>query len=262
MKHTVHDLGNQQKGATAVVTLDSQANVQLMTQSEYRNYKSGRRYRYTGGLAKRSPVRLTIPSSGRWVIVTDLGGYTGRYRVGVGVEPAPRGALPTIRQDNPARRVEVRDDVVEPPSDDIMAGQTWDVFLSHASEDKLSVAIPLRDALAVRGVRVWLDVAELRIGSSLRRRIDQGIRSSRFGLVVLSPSFFDKGWPNHELDGIVTRTNAGEQSILPIWHEVGADEVRAYSPSLADKVALSTATHEIEAIADEIAAVVIGDKAA
>ena len=163
--------------------------------------------------------------------------------------------MPTLRQQsNPARDVEVREPVE--PVGEALGGQTWDVFLSHATEDKETVAVPLRDALTRHGVRVWLDKTEIRIGDSLRRKIDEGIRSSRFGVVVLSPSFFAKGWTNHELDGLVTRTVAGEQTMLPIWHEVTADDVRGYSPSLADKLALNTAEVDIDEIAEQIAAAI------
>jgi hypothetical protein len=62
------------------------------------------------------------------------------------------------------------------------------------------------------------------------------------------------------LDGLVTRTVAGEQSLLPIWHGLTAAAVRRYSPSLADKVALSTADHTIEEIAEQIAHVVLSEK--
>ena len=142
------------------------------------------------------------------------------------------------------------------PEGDLFGGQTWDVFISHASEDKDSVARPLRDALTRLGITVWLDEAQMRIGDSLHRKIDEGIRSSRFGIVVLSEAFFGKGWTNHELDGLVTRTVAGEQSLLPIWHDLSAEQVRNFSPSLADKVALSTNQFSIEDIAENIAAVV------
>jgi phosphoribosylaminoimidazole carboxylase (NCAIR synthetase) len=73
------------------------------------------------------------------------------------------------------------------------------------------------------------------------------------GLVVLSQSFINKGWTNYELDGIVTRTVSGEQILLPIWHNISKQEVQDYSPSLADKVARSTATHTVKEIAAEIA---------
>lgn len=109
---------------------------------------------------------------------------------------------------------------------------------------------------------MWLDKTELRVGDSLRRKIDAGIRASRFGVVILSKSFFGKGWANHELDGLVTRTVAGEQTLLPIWHELSAEDMRRYSPSLADKVALRTDTESIEEIAQQIASVVQGGVAA
>ena len=105
---------------------------------------------------------------------------------------------------------------------------------------------------------MWLDRTELVVGDSLRRKIDQGIRSSRFGIVVLSKHFFAKGWTNHELDGLVTRTVAGEQTLLPIWHGITATDVRSHSPSLADKVALATDNTSTEEMADQIARVVRG----
>jgi hypothetical protein len=257
MEHLRYDLGNLKRGSTVVVTLQNQANVQLMTSSDYNNYKAGRRYRYHGGRVTRSPFRITVPTNGHWVVAIDLGGYAGRISASVAVQPPPRGFLPTARsaEENPASRVTVREDPEEPEGD-LLGGQTWDVFISHASEDKAAVARPLRDALTQMGLTVWLDEAQMRIGHSLRRKIDEGIRSSRFGVVVLSEAFFHKGWTNHELDGLVTRTVAGEQSLLPIWHNLSADQVRAYSPSLADKVAMSTGAFSIEEIAEQIAEVV------
>ena len=257
MEHLSYDLGNLKKGSTVVVTLQNQANVQLMTSSDYTNYKTGRRYHYHGGRVTRSPFRITVPSNDHWVVAIDLGGYAGRISASVAVQPPPRGFLPPAgsARENPASRVAVREDP-EVPEGDVLGGQTWDVFISHASEDKDSVARPLRDALTRLGITVWLDEAQMRIGNSLRRKIDDGIRSSRFGVVVLSEAFFRKGWTNHELDGLVTRTVAGEQSLLPIWHDLSAEQVRAFSPSLADKVALSTKQFSIEDIAENIAAVV------
>lgn len=260
MEHLRWDLGHQKRGSTVVVTLKNQANVRLMTASQYRNYRSGRRHSYHGGLVKRSPFRLAIPQSGHWFVAIDLGGYAGKSNASVGVEPSPPGLLPEARE---ARAAAYRDVAVrepqEPPSGEL-GGQTWDVFISHASEDKESVARPLREALVALGVSVWLDETEMRLGHSLRRKIDEGIRSSRYGVVVLSASFFAKGWTNHELDGLVTRSVAGEQSLLPVWHELDADAVRAYSPSLADKVAVSTSSSSIEEIAAQIAEVVAESK--
>lgn len=156
--------------------------------------------------------------------------------------------------------IEVRQPIE--PDDDHLGGQTWDVFLSHASEDKASIAIPLKDALVARGVTVWLDKTEMKIGSSLRRKIDEGIRSSRFGVVILSKNFFAKGWTNHELDGLVAHgISENRQALLPIWHGLKHSDVRQYSPSLSDKFALDTASYTVYEIADQIAEVVLDAKA-
>lgn len=259
MEHLYWDLGRLTKGSTVVVTLRNQANVQLMTRSEYSNYKSGRRYRYYGGRVTRSPFSVGVPSTAHWVVAVDLGGYAGRVQASVAVKPPPRGFLPEAGA--ASRRledIEVREP--EEPQGDTLGGQTWDVFVSHASEDKADVAVPLRNALVSLGVTIWLDQTEMKIGDSLRSKIDEGIRSSRFGVVILSKSFFAKGWTNHELDGLVTRTVAGEQTLLPIWHSLSAADVRRHSPSLADKVALSTGTTSIDEIAIQIAGVVRGEE--
>lgn len=71
------------QGEAAVVTLDSQANVMLMDDINFSAYRSGRSFRYYGGLVKRSPVRLVAPHHGHWNVVVDLGGYAGSVRAGV-----------------------------------------------------------------------------------------------------------------------------------------------------------------------------------
>lgn len=129
----------------------------------------------------------------------------------------------------------------------------YDVFISHASEDKDDVARPLAEALRNNGLSVWYDEFELKIGDSLRRKIDKGIANSNFGVIVISRDFISKGWTNYELDGLITKAVNGEQTMLPVWHNVTKREVINYSPSLADKLARSTTDFTVEEIADEIA---------
>lgn len=145
------------------------------------------------------------------------------------------------------------------PHDEIDDGivREYDVFISHASEDKDEFVRPLAKALEGCGLSVWYDEFALKIGDSLRRKIDQGLANSRFGIVVLSESFFKKGWTNYELDGIVSRSVNGEQQLLPIWHKVSKADVMKYSPSLVDKVARSTVTHTPDEIAEEISELIL-----
>src|SRR5215469_13976001 len=123
----------------------------------------------------------------------------------------------------------------------------WDLFISHASEDKDEVARPLADKLRRSGVKVWYDEFSLELGDSLRRNIDRGLGDSRFGIVILSPHFFEKEWPQRELDGLTAREVSSGKIILPIWHQVSRADVERFSPVLADKLAVST-SHGLDVV--------------
>lgn len=113
-----------------------------------------------------------------------------------------------------------------------------DLFLSYASEDKDAIARPLYLALAAEGVMVWFDEVVLELGDSLRQKIDEGLARCRYGVVILSPSFLAKQWPQRELDGLMAKeTASGEKAILPIWHELNQETLMRYSPLLADRLA-------------------------
>jgi len=128
----------------------------------------------------------------------------------------------------------------------------YDVFISHAFEDKHTVAIPLSDYLTERGLSVWLDADEITLGDSLRSAIDRGLREARFGVVILSPAFFSKGWPLGELEGLFARERrAHSKVILPVWHIVGGDEVEDFSPMLAGRLSVST-SDGIAAVGDAV----------
>ncbi len=116
----------------------------------------------------------------------------------------------------------------------------YDVFISHASEDKDSFVRKLAKELKRNHVEVWYDEFSLKIGDSLRRSIDIGLSKSRFGIVVFSKHFFAKDWTEWELDGLVQRQiNSKKNVILPIWLDIKKEDIIKYSPSLADKVAIN-----------------------
>lgn len=81
----------------------------------------------------------------------------------------------------------------------------WDAFVSHASEDKDTFVRPLVEALGRLGVSLWYDEVSLNLGDSLSGSIDRGIAKSRNGIVVVSPAFLQKNWPEAELHALMTR---------------------------------------------------------
>jgi len=126
----------------------------------------------------------------------------------------------------------------------------WDTFISHASEDKDDFVRPLAQALAQLGVKVWYDEFALKVGDSLSRSIDRGLAESTYGIVVISPSFMAKKWPERELKGLVAREMEEEQKvILPIWLGITKQQVLEFSPPLADTMAIRTEGMTAEEIA-------------
>jgi hypothetical protein len=262
MKFTHNDLGSLRSGDVVEVTLrGSAANVRLLDSSNFARFKRGEKHKYYGGLVKRSPYRISVPRSGRWHLTVDMQGLRGTTRSSVAVIPGSAlRPLPPARQARPEIQG-IAENMAEAPHIGVAEdARMFDVFISHATEDKELVVRPLAVALRDRGVTVWYDEFELRIGDSLRRKIDHGISRSRFGIVVLSKPFFSKGWPQYELDGLVTMAVSGKQVLLPVWHAISKDEVVSQSPSLADKVAMRTAECSIDEIAEEIADVVINGR--
>ncbi|OQP63360.1 hypothetical protein A3860_23715 [Niastella vici] len=118
----------------------------------------------------------------------------------------------------------------------------YDAFICHASEDKKDFVRPLSELLQQQNLDIWYDEFSLTVGDSLMKKIDEGLSKSRFGIVVLSPNFFNKPWAKRELNGLTTREMLEKRNlILPIWHGVTAHDVALYSPPLADKLAISSA---------------------
>ncbi|HET6556979.1 MAG TPA: DUF1883 domain-containing protein [Prolixibacteraceae bacterium] len=254
MKYQVYDLGQLKSGQRVQVTLSGNAaNVRLMDSSNYNSYKNGRSHRCVGGLITKSPVTLGVPNSGHWYVTVDLQGLRGTVRSSVRVLP---DALPQYNEPRLSSVPSLVQKENNNPFDEDHTSKNYDVFISHASEDKDEIVRPLVYALQAEGLSVWYDEFEMKIGDSLRRKIDKGLANSRFGIVVLSKDFIKKGWTNYELDGIITKSISGEQVVLPIWHNITKKEVIDFSPSLADKLARNTAAYTVEEIATEIAEVI------
>jgi len=136
--------------------------------------------------------------------------------------------------------------------------EEYDVFISHASEDKAEFADALCETLENSGVKVWYDALSIGWGDSLRAKIDDGLKKSKFGIVVLSKDYIRKGWTQYELDGLFQIEMTNGKTILPIWHNITKDEVQAFSPTLAGRKALNTSMFSVQEIANELIKILPG----
>ena len=108
------------------------------------------------------------------------------------------------------------------------------LFICHVSEDKSDFVEPLAFALR-EFFEVWYDKFQLTLGDNLLQKITEGLLTSDFGVVVLSKAFFaKKKWAENELGGLFALETATRKIILPVWKDVTAADVRAYSPILAN----------------------------
>ena len=131
----------------------------------------------------------------------------------------------------------------------------YDVFISHASEDKDSFVDEFVEELKKLKVKVWYDTSELKWGDSLRHRIDEGLKRSKFGIAIISPNYIAEGkyWTKEEFNALFQLESINGKVLLPIWHNITKQEVMNFSPMLADKKAMTTANMTSEEIAYELA---------
>ena len=132
----------------------------------------------------------------------------------------------------------------------------YDVFISHASEDKTPFVEELVKALQDKNVKVWYDSLNIAWGDSLRKQIDNGLKNSRFGIVVISENYIQKGWTQYELDGLFDIEQTKGKTILPIWHNITKQQVMDFSPSLAGRLALTSAMMTADEIADKFVSLI------
>lgn len=140
-----------------------------------------------------------------------------------------------------------------------------DAFVSHSSRDKALFVRPLVECLDEQGLLLWYDEYSMRPGDSLSASIDQGLAEANCGIVVISPSFIEtaraSGWTRYELRGIVSNSIGPQgRRIVPVWLDLTRDEVLAWSPPIADLIAIDAAGKSIEDVALELLRVLAPDR--
>lgn len=130
----------------------------------------------------------------------------------------------------------------------------YDVFISHAFEDKETFVDDFVASLEKEKISVWYDSNNILWGDSLRESIDKGLQKSKFGIVVLSPDYIKEGkyWTKQELNALFQLETINGKTILPIWHNLTKKDVLEYSPIIADRNAMNTTMLTPEEIASEL----------
>jgi hypothetical protein len=137
-----------------------------------------------------------------------------------------------------------------------MTDISYDVFISHAFEDKNAFTNALALALKKEGLKVWYSGFELKLGDSIATSVNNALKGAEYAIVVISPIYLQKQWAMSELKALFTQ-EAERTRILPILHNISVDEIIKHLPMLADRYAISS-EKGLEFIVDKVLEVVKG----
>jgi hypothetical protein len=127
------------------------------------------------------------------------------------------------------------------------------LFCSYARIDGADVAKELHSELESLGLNVWFDEVAIKPGKSLALQMDQGLRTARAGVVVLTPAYLTgRFWTERELGALLHK-----ETLIPVLHGVTFADVKEYSGILPDLAGFSTGQDSVAEIAAKIASAVI-----
>jgi hypothetical protein len=107
-------------------------------------------------------------------------------------------------------------------------GFTYDVFLSFRGEDtRENIVGYLREAFRKRGINVFYDDTNLKIGEELSPAFYKAIEESNISVIVLSEDYASSKWCLNELAKIMECTKRNKKQIcFPIFYKVDPSDVR------------------------------------
>lgn len=134
-----------------------------------------------------------------------------------------------------------------------------DLFLCHAWDDRQGAALEFHNFLTDLDVTVWFSEMDVPLGTSLIRKIDQGLANSNAGIVLVTPALFSSlsndGIAAQELSALLATDR-----VIPIVHGTTFEELRRHSPLLAARSGLDTADYtSLEQVAAKVADTVVID---
>lgn len=135
----------------------------------------------------------------------------------------------------------------------------YDVFVSHANDNKQSFVDSLFAGLSRLRINIWYDSSEIEWGDDLKAKIMEGLEKCRFGIVVLSPEFMGRKWTEKELLELLNRQNERhEKVVLPLLYNLTVEQMVAKYPALASvKARVITADEDADDVVIDFARVMI-----
>lgn len=125
----------------------------------------------------------------------------------------------------------------------------YDVFISHASQDKMDYVDKLYLALRKLGVQIFYDTEVLSWGDNWKQVILDGTEKSEFAIIVISENFFGREWTERELSEFLQRQNSSHQKIiLPLLYNITREDMLKKYPLLEEIQYISSEKYSVEEI--------------
>ncbi len=126
----------------------------------------------------------------------------------------------------------------------------YDIFISHASEDKETIVEPLIQILNEKNLKVWYDAESIKLGDNIYSSIMQGISRSRFAIIIFTENFIKKGWTNFELGAFSLQQFANKRKIIPVFFKIDTQYLTSSYQFLTGLKGIHS--NSIEEVAEEV----------
>jgi hypothetical protein len=166
-------------------------------------------------------------SKNQYVVNSDLGIHVFNFNL----DDRPHCAVSSLGR-NGAVDFSLQPTIDDSPPDP----KSYEVFLSHASEDKKAIVTPFYEACKRNGISAWYDTIEIQWGDSLVKKIQGGLAKSKMVLLFISKSSLEKKWPEKEIDTALSLENSYGKKVLPLVLGLSHEELTSKYPLIASKV--------------------------
>ncbi|MGE3228642.1 MAG: TIR domain-containing protein [Hyphomicrobium sp.] len=98
----------------------------------------------------------------------------------------------------------------------VFGADDFEIFISHAREDKAAIARPIHEACARLGLKAFLDEEHIGWGESFTKKINTALGAARTVVAVVSSNSVGKEWPLAEVNTALALEISGQKRVLPV----------------------------------------------
>jgi len=253
MKYLLYDLGQAEEGHLVEITLGYAVNVRIMNEENYNSFSGNKSHKFMGGYVERSPYRVMLPFDDHWFAVIEAGSFFSKIKSLVKIKTNPMEDVGTIVVKPTVCELFPRKSLAKVTSfSDAIVKKNIKAFVLHYFKDSNSLAAPLAQAFAERGLPVNYTDYVLEPGHDVEKVIKNGLAKHRFGIIVISRSMIKAGWKQSEIDYIKDLITK-DRLLIPVWHNVSKQQMSDSLPDYEDLILVrEPEIKEVSLIVDEI----------